>query len=113
MYLFELDQEKALVSKIVALTNQLETDIEGNKINADDYTVDELLDYFQKYDVILDVNDLYNMIKVPPLSTIIKNIQGDKVVFKGHDEIKKKETDYTPEKSKEIVKKMAKSAIKI
>lgn len=112
MYLFELDQEKALVSKIVALTNQIETDIEGKKINADDYTVDELLDYFQKYDVILDVNDLYNMIKVPPLNTLIKNIQGDKIVFKGY-EGKKKETEYSPEKSKEVVKKMAKSAIKI
>ena len=82
MLLFEFDQDRALVSKIVALTNQLAQDLENGKIG-DDYTVDDLLNYFQNYDVILDVEDLYNMIKVPPLKDLIKNIQGDKVVFQG------------------------------
>jgi hypothetical protein len=75
MRLFEFDEDNVTVVKIVALTNQLKNDLENGEIG-DDYTVDELLDYFQDYDVILDVNDLYNMIKTPPLKGVIKNIQG-------------------------------------
>lgn len=85
MRLFEFDDDNVTVAKIIALTNQLENDLDNGKIG-DDYTVDQLLDYFQHYDVILDVNDLYNMIKTPPLKDIIKNIQGDHVVFKGQKE---------------------------
>ena len=111
MFLFEFDQDAALVSKIVALTSQLEQDLDNGKIG-DDFTVDRLLDYFQDYDVILDANDLYNMIKVPPLKTIIKNIQGDKVVFVGQEETKKK-YDTSAGDDKKTVAAMAKRAMKI
>jgi hypothetical protein len=111
MFLFEFDQDSALVSKIVTLTSQLEQDLEDGRIGTD-YTVDQLLDYFQNYDVILDVQDLYNMIKVPPLKTVIKNIQGDKVVFVGQDETNK--TYDAPEgDDKKTVAAMAKRAMKI
>ena len=113
MLLFEFDRDRdsAMVSQIVALTNQLEQDVESGEINADNYTVDELLNYFQNYDVILDVNDLYNMVRVPPLKSVITNIQGDKVVFKGHQG----DTAEKPEggDSEKTVKQMAKRAIKI
>lgn len=109
MFLFEFDQDSALVSKIVALTNQLEQDLEDGKIG-DNYTVDQLLDYFQNYDVILDVNDLYNMIKVPPLKTVIKNIQGDKVVFVGQETSPK--YDAPEGDDKKTVAAMAKRAMK-
>lgn len=109
MYLFEFDQGSVLVSKIVALTNQLKYEVETGKVDPMDYTVDELLEYFQSYDVILDVNDLYNMIKVPPLKGLIKNIQGDKVVFKGYQE-EKSEIEHSPEDGKKVVAKMAKRA---
>lgn len=108
MFLFEFDNDRAMVTKIVALTNQLQQDLDDGKIG-DDFTVDELLDYFQNYDVILDVNDLYNMIKVPPLKSIIKNIQGDKVVFKGQEETT---LDAPEDENKKTVAKMAKSAMK-
>jgi len=111
MFLFEFDQDSALVSKIVALTNQLEQDLEDGRIGTD-YTVDQLLDYFQNYDVILDVQDLYNMIKVPPLKTVIKNIQGDKVVFVGQEETKKK-YDTSAGDDKKTVAAMAKRAMNI
>ena len=111
MFLFEFDQDAALVSKIVALTSQLEQDLDNGKIG-DDFTVDRLLDYFQDYDVILDANDLYNMIKVPPLKTIIKNIQGDKVVFVGQEETKKK-YDTSAGDDKKTVATMAKRAMNI
>lgn len=111
MFLFEFDQDAALVSKIVALTSQLEQDLDNGKIG-DDFTVDRLLDYFQNYDVILDANDLYNMIKVPPLKTIIKNIQGDNIVFVGQEELKKT-YDAPAGDDKKTVAAMAKRAMKI
>lgn len=111
MLLCEFDQDRAMVSKIVALTNQLKQDLEDGVVGTD-YTVDQLLDYFQKYDVILDVRDLYNMIKVPPLKSLIKNIQGDKVVFVGQDETSPK-YDAPTSDNKETVAQMAKHAMKI
>lgn len=111
MFLFEFDQDSALVTKIVALTGQLKQDLEDGKIG-DDFTLDQLLDYFQRYDVILDANDLYNMIKVPPLKTVIKNIQGDDVVFVGQSESSPK-YDAPASDDKETVAKMAKRAMKI
>ena len=111
MLLCEFDQGSALVSKIVALTNQIKQDRDDGKIG-DDYTVDQLLQYFQKYDVILDKRDLYNMIKVPPLKNVIKNIQGDDVIFVGQEEKAAAEKPQGTD-SEEVVKKMAKRAMKI
>jgi hypothetical protein len=111
MLLFEFDQDAALVSKIVTLTSQLKQDLDDGRIESD-FTVDQLLDYFQKYDVILDVNDLYNMIKVPPLKTLIKNIQGDKIVFVGQEELSPK-YDAPASDDKKTVAAMAKRAMKI
>lgn len=112
MYLFEFDQNSVIISKIVALTNQLKQEIEDGKVDADNYTVDQLLDYFQLYDVILDVNDLYNMIKVPPLKSLITNIQGDKVVFQGYAG-KDNSKGAPPVDNQKVVANMAKRANKI
>lgn len=109
MLLYEFDQNSALIAKIVALTNQLEQEIKDGDI-PEDITVDDLLDFFQSYDVILDVNDLYNMIRVLPLKSIIKNIQGDKVVFVGQEETKAEKPAGGDEEK--VVKQMAKRAMK-
>ena len=111
MYLFEFDQDRSQMAQLVALTNQLKQDVDSGDIDVDNYTVDELLDYFQKYDIILDTEDLYNMIKVPPLKDLISNIQGDKVVLRGHDEEGSSDADPQVEKNKGIVSQMAKSAL--
>lgn len=110
MLLLELDQDKAFVTKIVALANQLKQEKKDGKIG-EDFTVDQLLDYFQDYDVILDTDDLYNMIKVPPLKDVIKNIQGKQVIFKGEKEKKINHTS-TGDDNKKVVQKMAKKALK-
>ena len=109
MRLYEFDTDRALVSKIVALTNQLQQAREEGKIG-DDFTVDKLLSYFQKYDVILDKNDLYQMIQVKPLKSVIKNIQGKNVIFKGQEEKKAEKPDKTD--NKKVVASMAKHALK-
>lgn len=109
MFLFEFDQDRALSTRIVALSNQLKNMLDSEEIT--DFTVDDLLEYFQTYDVILDREDLYNMIKVPPLKNVIDNIQGDKVIFKGQ-ESEKTELPSNPEMEKKTVKQMAKRAMK-
>lgn len=112
MLLFEFDasQEATLVPTIVALTNQLQQEIDDGEIDPNNYTVDDLLDYFQQYDVILDVDNLYDMLQVPPLKDVVTNIQGDKVVFKGYDT--KNVLDKPEGDDKKTVAQMAKRAMK-
>lgn len=112
MLLFEFDQKQdsAMIAQIVALINQLEQEIADGEVDPNNYSVDDLLDYFQEYDIILDVDDLYNMIKVPPLKDVITNIKGDKVVFKGHPD--KTTLDQPEDEDKKTVAKMAKHALK-
>jgi hypothetical protein len=108
--LYEFDSsDKLLVTKIAALSDQLNSDIKNGNISPN-YTTDMLLDYFRKYNVILDKTDLYNMILTYPLKNIISNIQGDKVIFKGMPQQPAVPDSPSPEKSQEIVSKMAHKA---
>jgi hypothetical protein len=107
MYLFEFDATDPYATKIIAVVDQLKNDLESGKIKHD-WHIKKLLKYFQKYDINLDPTDLYSMVKKAPLKRVIKNIQGDRVVFKGHEspgEIDKNKSDQT-------VKQMAKKALK-
>lgn len=104
MRLFEFTDP--IVTQLVALTDQLKTDIDSQKLPSE-IPVDRLLDYFRKYNLPLDVNDLYDMIKKPPLKNLIANIQGGQVIFKGHQE-----PESTEDEDAKIVKQMAKSAMK-
>jgi len=117
MFLFELDQNSAKITKIIALTSQLKDDIDNGEGDPENFTVDDLLEYFQLYDVILDRSDLYNMIKVNPLKSLVSDIKGNRVIFKGYeddsDSESEDETDDQPEdEAKKTVEKMAKSALK-
>lgn len=109
MRLFEFDNDidRAKVSKIVALTNQLKQDLDSGEIGPG-FTTDNLLDYFRQYDVVLDRTDLYNMVKVPPLKDVITNIQGDTVVFKGQSGASEAPED----ENQKVVAQMAKQAQK-
>ena len=107
MRLFELDQEKATVARIVALTNQLKQDLDKGKIDAENFSTDQLLNYFRKNDVILDRDDLYSMVKQRPLKGVVTNIKGDKVVFKGTNDSESTE----PDENKKTISKMAKHAL--
>ena len=109
MRLFEFDSDPGTSAKLVAVTDQLKTDLENNKLNFG-MTTDQLLDYFQEYNIILDVSDLYNMIQVPPLKQVITNIQGDKVVFKGQSD--DSENPNQESEQEKVVAQMAKRAMK-
>lgn len=107
MFLFELENPE--VVKFTARVSQLKHDVDIGKIDTDTFTKDDLLEYFEKSGINLDINDVYDMIKTPPLSTVIKNIQGEKVIFKGHDD-----TPENPDEtqSQKVVGQMAQSAMK-
>jgi hypothetical protein len=107
MRLFELSNPNPLLVRLVAVTSQLTSEIDSGDQHSD-WTVDELLQYYKDNDIILAKDDLYNMIKNPPLKNKISNIQGDKVIFKGQ------ETPVEPEEeeSKKVVKQMAQKAMK-
>lgn len=107
MRLFELAEIDPETAKLIAVTDQLRVGLDKNP-NLQ-WSTDELLQYFQKYNITLDVTDLYDMIQRPPLNNVISNIQGDVVVFKGQDSAAP-ETSATPQDSKKIVAQMAKSA---
>ena len=105
MLLYEFDQTGPLITKLIAVSGQLGIDLESGKVNPD-WTMDDLLNYFQKYDITLDPADLYNMIKKPPLKNLISNIQGDKIVFKGQSSAEAA----PPDEENKVVKAMADKA---
>jgi hypothetical protein len=111
MFLSEIAEPSPKITRLVTVIDQLKTDLDNGKIKSQ-WTVDQLLSYFRKYDIIIDKNDLYKMIKKPPLKNIISNIQGDKVVFKGQDSKVPDIKSTTPDDQKKIVAQMAKNTLK-
>ena len=106
MKLFELDASPLLV-RLVASTSQLKSEIDAGQ-EKPNWTTPELLKYYRDNDIIIDKNDLYDMIKNPPLNKYISNIQGDNVVFKGQAMGNEPGAD----ESSKIVNQMAHSAMK-
>ena len=104
MRLYEFDRPDPVVTKLVAVSDQLKTDLEHDQSKTN-MTVDQFLKYLQKYDITLDKLDLYNMIKKPPLKNIIDNIQGDNIVFKGFAE-----PNMPADDQQQVVKQMASNA---
>jgi len=104
MRLFELSNPDPLITKLVAVSDQLKTDLDQDQIKTN-MSVEDFIEYLQKYDITIDINDLYNMIKKPPLKNIIDNIQGDNIVFKGFNE-----PELPDEEEKDVVKQMAQKA---
>jgi len=107
MRLFELSNPNPLLVRLVAVTSQLTSEIDSGDQHSD-WTVDELLQYYKDNDIILAKDDLYDMIKKPPLKNKISNIQGDKVIFKGQDSPVEPEED----DSKKVIDQMAHKAMK-
>lgn len=104
MRLFEFAKPDPLVTKLVAVTDQLKTELDQDQTKTN-MSVNQFLEYLQKYDITLDKTDLYSMIKKPPLKNIIDNIQGDDIVFKGFAE-----PEMPDDQQKNVVQQMAKNA---
>ena len=85
--------------------------LDSGKIK-ENWKIDKLLDYFRRFDLIFSTEDIYNMIIQKPLKNVISNVEGDDVIFKGIEQPKKPIESPPPEKSKEVVSKMAQKAMK-
>ena len=108
MRLFELAGPDPIVTRLVAITDQLKSELDSKKIDPQ-MNVDQLLKYLSDYDIVVDVSDLYNMIQKPPLKNIIDNIQGDQVIFKGQGAGAGEAEDET--QSQQVVQQMAQNAM--
>jgi len=109
MHLFEFSDQELLVN-IVSATDQLKQSIKNGEITSN-WTLDQLLEYFRDFDVILSNRDIYNMILVDPLKSVVSDVKGKEVVFKGLPQQPKAPEMQSPEQSKEVVAKMAKKAL--
>ena len=108
MRLFEFSGPKQDSDILVALINQLQSNIDTGKVKPN-WTVDEFLNLLQSNDISLGKQDFYDMIKVPPLNTLISNTQGDDIVFKGQDQGVNASPDQN--QNEKVVKQMAQSAM--
>lgn len=105
MRLYEFAGPDPMVTKLVAVSDQLKADLENGKADPN-MSLPDFLQYLKKFDIIVDKTDLYDMIKKLPLKNLITNIQGDKIIFKGFG------TPEAPpeEESKKVVAGMAQQA---
>jgi len=110
MFLLELDATHPISDAIVVTTQQLQSELDSGSLDKN-MTVPELLKYYRNYDIILNKDDLYNMIEVPPLNQVISNIQGDKIIWKGEKSEPNAAPPPAPEDQKKIVKQMAKKTL--
>jgi len=109
MRIFEFTGGDPLLIKLVATVSQLKSNIDNGQEHPD-WTVDELLSYLKDNEIIIDQDDLYDMVKHPPLKNIISNIQGNDIIFKG--QASETPQDQDADQSKNIVKSMAHNAQK-
>ena len=114
MLLFEFTGADPLLVDLVSVIGQLKSEIDAGT-KKPDWTVDELLKYINNNSpegrsIIIDKDDLYDMIKIPPLNRSIKNIQGDTVIFKNQES--DVEGSHDVDQDQKVVKQMAQSAMK-
>jgi hypothetical protein len=113
MRLFEFVTDPQLI-RLIAATDQLKMALDKGEITQN-ISVGDLQDFFKQVtdgQLILSREDLYGMIQKKPLKSIISNIQGDEVVFKGIAPATQTPPAPPPEQSKEVVDKMAQNAMK-
>lgn len=109
MRLFEFAGKDPIVMKLVVLADQLQSAIDSGEIKGE-WTVEQLINFLSANHVNVDEPDIYDMVKKPPLSRVISNINNDIVTFKGQEQPELPSPDKN--KSQEVVKQMAKSAMK-
>lgn len=107
MRLYEFAGADPMVTKLVAITDQIKTDLDNGDQDPN-ISLPDFLQLLRKYDIFLDKEDLYVMIKQLPLKNLISNIKGDKIVFKGTDD-----TVHSDSSEDNVVASMAKKAAKI
>lgn len=109
MRLFEFAGKDPIITKLVVLTNQLRSALDTKEIQ-NEWTLEQLLNFLAANQVYVDEPDIYDMVKKPPLSKVISNIENDVVKFKGLEQPELPTPDQN--QSQEVVKQMAQNAMK-
>lgn len=107
MFLYELELPQTLTISLAAATRQLKADIDAGA-EKPDWTTEELLRYYNESGIPVGRSMLLKMVSQPPLNTMISNIQGDTVVFKGQGD----EPTSDEDQNQQVVQQMAQSAMK-
>lgn len=110
MLLNEFVDDDPLRVSLVAITSQIKSRIADTKAKSS-MSTDAFLALLKRNGVILDHSDIYDLVQQPPLSNIIDNISGQKVIFKGQSE-DTGETQKTADSHESTVEKMAQRAAK-
>lgn len=79
MRLYEFAGDDPLRVKLVAIADQLE-----NRVTSEGQTMstDEFLKILNSNGISIGISDLFDMVKKPPLSNIIDNVNKNEVIFK-------------------------------
>jgi len=110
MRLFELSDDEKL-KRVITATSELQTQLENGEITSN-WTMDELIDHYGKYDLNLVPKDFFGMFeKFPLFQKIVSDINGKEVMFKGIEQPEAPVETPPPEQSQEVVAKMAKNAM--
>jgi|LauGreDrversion4_2_1035121.scaffolds.fasta_scaffold1674791_2 hypothetical protein len=109
MRLFEFAGKDPIITKLVVLSDQLERAVNNGEIQGE-WTTEQLLDFLSSNGVNVDEPDIFDMVKKPPLSGVISNINNDVVTFKGQEQPDLPTPDQN--QSQQVVKQMAQSAMK-
>jgi hypothetical protein len=108
MKLYEFEPESVDATILTGVVGQYQNRSEDtgykNRIN-----LDVVLNALNERGLNVDKELFLKMIKNPPLSNIVANVDGDNIVFKGADDV---ESEPDGEKQADLVDKMAKSTLK-
>ena len=79
MRIFEFAGDDPLRVKLVAICDQLE-----NRVTSEGQTMstDEFLKILSSKGISIGISDLFDMVKKPPLSNIIDNVNKNEIIFK-------------------------------
>ena len=82
MKLFEFANDDPLRVKLVAVVSQLKSRAQDTN-SKEPMSTDALLNILKQNEIEIDPGDIYDLIKKDPLVNVIKDIEDDKVIFKG------------------------------
>ena len=109
MRLYEFAGKDPIITKLVVLSDQLESAVNSGEIEGE-WTTEQLLNFLSANGVNVGEPDIYDMAKKPPLNKVISNINNDVVTFRGQEVPDLPQPDQN--QSQNVVKQMAKSAMK-
>jgi hypothetical protein len=107
--LYEFEPDNPLRVKLTSIVSQLRSRLEDTGAKKP-FSTDALLDMLRDQDIEVSKDDLFDMVKEPPLKNIIKNVSGNEVTFKGQHDTDKKSSNSDGDEDDKTIEKMAHNA---